>query len=138
MTSCFQSRESGFFAIKILTAYATSHVLDELSVLQRIAEQARMTNHPGRRHVLTMQESFQLDSAHGRHLCFVHQALGIFPALFDHDKKLPVPIAKHVSRQLLEALDFLHSQCRIIHTGETLQPSDLFLTTRKILNPITF
>lgn len=113
------------------------HVLDEFRVLQRIAEQARITNHPGRRHISTMQESFQLDSAHGRHLCFVHQALGIFPALFDHDKKLPVPIVKHVLRQLLEVLDFLHSQCCIIHTGETLQPSGLFLTTRKISNLIS-
>ena len=55
----FWSRESGFFAIKILTAYATSHVLDESSVLQRIAEQARITNHPGCRHILTIQENFR-------------------------------------------------------------------------------
>jgi len=94
MTSCFSSgAESGFFAIK--TAYATSHVLGEFSVLQCIAEQARITNHLECRHISTIQENFELGSAHGRHL---YQALGIFPALSDHDKKLPVPIVKSTSR----------------------------------------
>jgi len=97
-----------------------SSVAEELGILGCITEQAKTTNHPGRGHVLTLQESFELDSVHGRHLCLVHQALGIFPALFDHDKKLAVPIVKHVTRQLLEALEFLHTQCRVIHTGKTL------------------
>ena len=94
MTSCFSSgAESGFFAIK--TAYATSHVLGEFSVLQCIAEQARITNHPECRHISTIQENFELGSAHGRHL---YQASGIFPALSDHDKKSSVPIVKSTSR----------------------------------------
>jgi len=100
-------------------------VYEELEVLQRITEQAMITSHPGRHHVMTLQGSFELDSPHGRHLCLIHRALGIFPALLERHKKLPVPIVKHVARQLLKALDFLHSQCRIIHTGKALPPSDL-------------
>jgi len=84
-------------------------VVEELGILQHITQQARTSDHPGRSHVVTLQESFELESAHGRHLCLVQQALGTFPALFQHGKKLPLPLVKHVSRQLLEALDFLHS-----------------------------
>ena len=123
-TLSWKTRKSGFFAVKILTAYATkaqSRVVEELGILQHITQQARTSDHPGRSHVVTLQESFELESAHGRHLCLVQQALGTFPALFQHGKKLPLPLVKHVSRQLLEALDFLHSQCRVIHTGETFQ-----------------
>jgi len=32
-----------------------------------------------------------------------------------------ITLVKHVSMRLLEALDFLHSQCRVIHTGKTFQ-----------------
>ena len=97
-----------------------SSVADELGILRCITEQAKATNHPGCGHVLVLRESFELDSIHGRHLCLVHPASGILSVLFDDDKKLPVQIVRHVTRQLLEALDFLHSQCRVIHTGKTL------------------
>ena len=87
-------------------------MVEELRILQHIIQQARTSDHPGRSHVLTLQESFELESAHGCHLYLVQQALGTFPALFQHGKKLPLPLVKHISRQLLEALDFLYSQCR--------------------------
>ena len=101
-----------------------SRIVEELGILRCITEQARTTSHPGRSHVLTLQESFELNSVHGRHIYFIHRALGIFPALFEHDKRLPITLVKHVSRQLLVALDFLHSQCRVIHTGRSFQSSD--------------
>jgi len=43
----FSSRASRESGIKILTAYATSHVLDEFGILQRIAEQVRITSRLG-------------------------------------------------------------------------------------------
>lgn len=36
---------------------------------------------------------------------------------YDH-RGVPLPIVRHLVRQTLEALDYLHTQCQIIHTGE--------------------
>lgn len=33
---------------------------------------------------------------------------------------LPLPVVRHIARQLLEALEFLHDECGIIHTGGVL------------------
>ena len=89
------------------------------TVLQLITDQARSTNHPGRNHVVTLRDSFELASAHGRHLCFVHEAMGRFTGLFQPGRKLPILLVKDVAKQMLQALDFLHRECRIVHTGAT-------------------
>lgn len=126
-------KKTKYFAIKILTAHATqmqSSVAEELGILRRITEQARKTNHPGHNHVLTLRESFELSSAHGRHLCLVHDALGVFPALFKYGRQLPIPLVKHVSRQLLEALDFLHCKCHVIHTD--IKPDNILVVRNNI------
>jgi serine/threonine-protein kinase SRPK3 len=109
-----------YLAVKILTAHATqvqNRVADEIGILQLISERAQTTIHPGRNHVVTLLDSFELVSAHGRHLCLVHEAMGSFTDLFQPGRKLPVPVVKDVTKQLLQALDFLHGQCRVIHTG---------------------
>ena len=31
---------------------------------------------------------------------------------------VPLPVVRHITRQLLVALDFLHRECGIVHTGE--------------------
>lgn len=37
--------------------------------------------------------------------------------LYDH-RGVPLPVVRHLTRQLLVALDYLHTRCQIIHTGE--------------------
>jgi serine/threonine protein kinase len=39
-------------------------------------------------------------------------------SIFQPDRKLPVPVVKRIARQLLHALNFLHQECGIIHTGQ--------------------
>lgn len=40
-----------------------------------------------------------------------------WPRLYDH-RGIPIPIVRHLARQTLIALDYLHTKCQIIHTGE--------------------
>ena len=91
---------------------------DELGFLRLIRDFAQESQHPGRTHVVTLMDSFEVSSAHGRHLCLVHGVLGRFPKV--NSPGLPVPLVKAVAKQLLWALDFLHRECCVVHTGAVL------------------
>jgi serine/threonine-protein kinase SRPK3 len=76
------------------------------------------SRNPGRANIITLMDSFEVSSIHGRHLCLVHEAMGIFPKI--GGQGLPVPLVKVVVKQLLLALDFLHRECQVVHTGALL------------------
>ncbi|KAI0915917.1 hypothetical protein AcV5_003391 [Taiwanofungus camphoratus] len=53
-------------------------------------------------------------------------------------KKLPVPSVKSMASQLLLALDFLHREYCIIHTGIDIKPDNLLIkmnNTNQVLGP---
>lgn len=60
-------------------------------------------------------DSFEVSSAQGSHLCLVHEAMAKFPTV--GRRGLPVTLVKAVAKQLLLALDFLHRECHVVHTG---------------------
>ena len=70
--------------------------------------------------VFTLENSYLSRRGDPNPKALLHRALWIFPDLFQHSSKLPIPLVKHVSRQLLEALDS-HSQCCVIRTGKMFQ-----------------
>jgi serine/threonine-protein kinase SRPK3 len=115
------------FKVLPVTAHATQmqrQLSDELGFLKVIRDLARESQHPGRAHIFTLMDSFEVSSTHGRHLCLVHEVLGMFPKT--SSPGLPVPlvkpevVAKHW--QLLLALYFLHHKCHVtvVHTGAVL------------------
>jgi serine/threonine protein kinase len=71
--------------------------------------------------VRTIQDSFFITSRTGNlHQCLVHEVLSndILSLRYTHsDRKLPEAMLKQILIHLLLALDFLHSECHIIHTG---------------------
>jgi len=67
-------------------------------------------------------DSFEVASTQGSHLCLVHEAMGRF--VFD-SRGLPIPLVKVVAKQLLLALDFLHSECHVVHTD--LKPDNILV-----------
>jgi len=123
---CFENlilllRDNGPKAIKILTSDVTSlqgKDAFELEVLERISTtQSSLTN----KRLLQLQDHFRITGEHGEHLCLVTEPLG--PSLSDvqstmESKCLPLPLVKHVTRQLLEGLQVLHDQCHTVHTGD--------------------
>jgi serine/threonine-protein kinase SRPK3 len=90
----------------------------ELELYDRI--NAANTSHAGAMLVRTALDNFQIANAKGRYQVIVHQPLGI--RLYDlrHrfvDKILPEGAVKMTLIHLLLALDYLHTEAGIIHTG---------------------
>ena len=100
-----------YVAVKILSTHATE-------------VQGRLVNelveaYPGRKHIATLLDNFTITDRHGSHLCLVFEALGAFNGSVYHPgQNLPVLFVKDIARQLLVALDFLHRECQIVHTGK--------------------
>ena len=80
------------------------------------------TDHLGKMYVRTIQDSFFVTSRAGNpHQCLVHEVLSndILSLRYTRpDCKLPEAMLKQILIHLLLALDFLHSECHIIHTGQ--------------------
>lgn len=87
-------------------------------------------SHPGYNHVRKLFETFSIDSAHGKHPCYVYELLreplSVFRRRWDNSK-FPVDLLKGYLRIILQALDYLHTDCQIIHTGKSMVTSCLYL-----------
>ncbi|SMR59541.1 unnamed protein product [Zymoseptoria tritici ST99CH_3D1] len=96
--------------------------VDRESIEQEMALQKRVSTadraHRGFELVRRIKDSFLHVSADGTHLCLVHEplreTLEVYRQRFTGG--IPIPILKVYSKLLLTALDFLHSECNIIHT----------------------
>ncbi|KAK0754519.1 kinase-like domain-containing protein [Schizothecium vesticola] len=89
----------------------------EVSMYRRIT--AASTRHPGRRSVREVLDSFEVTGPDGCHRCLVHPPLweSVLTFLFRNPvRRLPAPVLAVVLRRLFLALDFLHTECKIIHT----------------------
>lgn len=112
-------------ALKILTADAYDGKNDtfELDMLRHIQSRSQNAGHgsvTGSEKIMGLMDEFSHTGPNGRHACLVFKAMGPdmshFRGLFPNPK-IPIPVAKKVSRDLLLSLVFLHDHCGIIHTG---------------------
>ncbi|TDL14972.1 kinase-like protein [Rickenella mellea] len=111
--------DDGPKALKILTDDVTSlqgKEAFELEVLKNVASAQSTLRY---KRLLQLEDHFKFSGEHGEHLCLVTEPLG--PSLLNvqstvESKRLPLPLVKHVTRQLLEALQVLHDQCHTVHT----------------------
>lgn len=81
---------------------------------------AASKRHPGRRSVRELLDSFEVAGPDGCHRCLVHPPLweSVLTFLYRNPvRRLPAPVLAVVLRRLFLALDFLHTECKIIHTG---------------------
>lgn len=118
------SREHRYVALKVCVN--SSKVHRELPIYNHLNQ--IHSNHAGRRCLRKLLDSFEVTGPHGRHLCLVHQPLGM--SLYDlqirarlNDKYITKEILRPSMRQLLAALDYLHRDAHVIHTGRSI---DLF------------
>jgi serine/threonine-protein kinase SRPK3 len=89
--------------------------------------------HPGARAVVTLLDSFDHEGPHGTHVCMIFPVLG--DNLLDVIKRFdyrgaPLSFVKQMSRDVLLALDYLHTRKKIIHTD--LKPENVLLTRRLV------
>lgn len=78
-------------------------------------------SHRGRSLIRTLLGSFEVKGPEGSHLCLVYppmrEPLSMYQQRFD-DRRMPLPLIKTYIRVLLTGLDYLHKECRVVHTGK--------------------
>lgn len=102
----------------INSAALGKHLDDELATYRRIARGPK--NHPGRQAIRSVLDHFHVDGTDEQHRCLVHPPLGDNLSDFlrrNPVRRLPRPILVFVLHHLFLALDYLHKECHIIHTG---------------------
>jgi len=85
-------------------------------------------------------DSFDITTDTGSHICMVHKPLGLrisdFQALVPGGK-LPQDILKLTLKHILLALEFLHSECNLAHTGKLSNYLPLFLSSLRLYRSFT-
>lgn len=99
------------------------HVDNELQIYRCIEQSPK--DHPGRDNVRKLIDTFDIDGPEDKHRCLVH--LPLFESVLtflrrNPIEKLPSPIVAVILHRLFLALDYLHTECHIIHTGLLLIP----------------
>ena len=78
------------------------------------------TAHPGRDAIRTLLDTFYIDGPQDKHRCLVHPPLWESVLAFLRRKpveRLPSAVITVVLHRLFLALDYLHTECHIAHTG---------------------
>ncbi|KAI1122434.1 kinase-like protein [Nemania abortiva] len=120
-------------ALKVLTADCYGHQQDIFEVDILIAINSKSATAPGSQHVLGLLDRFEHAGPNGKHVCLVFKAMGpdmsrYRPTLPRY--RIPVPLMKDITRQLLLALAFLHDTCQVIHCD--IKQQNILIETAKI------
>ncbi|KAG6185880.1 hypothetical protein E4U10_005927 [Claviceps purpurea] len=76
-------------------------------------------SHEGLKYIRVPLDTFDLQGENGTHSCLVFEPMGETLHKFRQDLpggKFPLPLFKAYMYLLLQALDYLHTECRLIHT----------------------
>jgi len=116
---CRDLEENTYIALKVYINNSKVH--RELGVYQRIND--LQSRHRGRDHVRKLLTSFEVQGPHGRHICLVHQPLGIsleeLKDTYADDGVLEADAVREIFRHVIIGLQFLHEEAHVIHTGES-------------------
>lgn len=105
--------------MKVLKSNATEDTTggDECDILRTL----RDTNPkaPGYRHICHLIDDFVHEGPNGPHICIVTELMG--PTVMDCYRcvpgAMPLYFVKRLARQMLLALQYMHDECHLVHTG---------------------
>ncbi|RAK95101.1 putative serine/threonine-protein kinase [Aspergillus ibericus CBS 121593] len=114
--SRFKWQSEQTVALKIINSNDADDARHEKEIESHITQQN--PEHRGRVILRTCLDDFEVTGPQGKHVCLVYEPmrepLWILQRRFI-DRKLPLPIAKAYIYFLLVGLDYLHSECKVIH-----------------------
>ncbi|CAI6093808.1 hypothetical protein V2G26_017113 [Clonostachys chloroleuca] len=112
-----------YVALKITNN--TPNVLERARQELAVSEQflAAETTHPGRQYIRPVLDSFEVEGPEGSHICMTYEPLRQPVWMLGQQSGLTSLVQANTIKALLpsmlKALDFLHSECRLIHTNLT-------------------
>lgn len=112
-----QDSNNRYVALKVYTRDRGHE--DEFQMLEAIGK--TNPSHPGYRHVRTALDLFQLHRPGGDHSCLVQRPMWeSWKDLLRRNGsgRFSEPLLKAGLKHLFMALDYLHSECKLVHTGE--------------------
>ncbi|XP_060858573.1 SRSF protein kinase 3-like isoform X1 [Metopolophium dirhodum] len=117
-----------FSALKVVKSAIdyTESALDEIRMLKSIYRHRDLDTN--RTKIIQLFDDFRIDGLRGMHVVMVFEALG--PNLLKLIKRtnyqgIPLYLVKHIIRQVLQGLKYLHETCHIIHTD--IKPENILI-----------
>ncbi|KIW13716.1 hypothetical protein PV08_08907 [Exophiala spinifera] len=109
--------KQAYVVLKIFARGLSSALDHEVTIYKYLS--AIDSNHPGRKYIRTCLDSFEADGPDGKHQCLVHTPLWqTLRALQYQDSRhrLTEELLRPVLTCVIRAMDYLHSECHLVHT----------------------
>ncbi|XP_063797082.1 SRSF protein kinase 3-like [Pseudophryne corroboree] len=128
---CRDLQKKKYVAVKVSKSGKkfTEAALDEISLLNCV-NGAHKKESQGE-NVIQFLQDFKLIGENGLHVCLVFELLGpsLLHLMRNHGRKgLPLTCVKRILQQVLQGLNFLHKNCRIIHTD--IKPENILICVK--------
>ncbi|XP_018010805.1 uncharacterized protein LOC108668158 isoform X2 [Hyalella azteca] len=125
---CWDMQAKRFVALKVVksASHYTETALDEIKLLKCVREAD--DHDPKRDKTVQLLDDFKITGVNGTHVCMVFEVLGHNLLKFiirSNYQGIPLANVKNITRQVLEALDYLHTKCQIIHTD--IKPENILM-----------
>ncbi|KAG8191660.1 hypothetical protein JTE90_016450 [Oedothorax gibbosus] len=125
---CWDLTGKRFVALKVVksASHYTETALDEIKLLRAVRESD--PDNSFREKVVQLLDDFKISGVNGTHVCMVFEVLGhnlLKLIIRSNYQGIPLANVKLIIQQVIEGLDYLHKQCKIIHTD--IKPENILI-----------